>query len=210
MTFQEICEEVTLRLKTADSRVLSKVEDFVNSAIGQIAIDVRLPNLLSFTSVTTSTSNAYVNLPDDFFGKLLYVGNSTYGKIDIEEKFDKFLEKHPDLTLSGDVTEVSLLGSVLYYSPIPTTATTLAVLFYKSPTTLTLSTDIPSCIPELLHRHTIVPLASAYGYDIIEAGDNNEKPNANGLRQEYEVGKTLLDTWCIRRNGSLSKSLWDI
>jgi len=209
MTFQELCEEVTLRLKSSDSRVLSKVEDFVNSAIGQIALEVRLPDLRSFTNVTTILSQCWVNLPSDFLGKLLYVG-TTLGKVNIEDKFDKFLTKYPDMTITGDIVDVSLLGSIMYYLPIPSVATTVLVLFYKSPAVLTLSNDIPTCIPELLHRQTIVPLAASFGWDIIESGDNNEKPNTNGCLTEYLNGKSLLEAWVIRRDGSSGNSIWDV
>jgi hypothetical protein len=209
VNFGELVSEVKLKVKTADADVLSMIPTYVQNSIRLIAERFDLPTLKRLGSAETIVGQAWTAMPSNFSGRLTYCGTAN-GKVNImEEGFDALLEKYPALDESGDVVDVALLGSVLYYQPIPSEITTLTIIFFADPFIPTENTHIPSDIPIALHGEVIVPKAASMVFDKIESGDKELKKNYNECLAEYEDGLVKLAIWIEKRRGSVSRSFWN-
>lgn len=207
MNFDELVEAVKIKVKSADAEIISLIPSLINEAVAQIAEEVDLPTLVKYSAVTTVLDQAWVNMPARFSGKLLYVGTST-GEVNIiDGGFNALLAKYPALDEVDSVIDVALLGNVLYYQGIPSDATVLSLIYMEEPAELTNSTDIPSDIPLLTHRSTIVPLAASMAYDLIESGDKADKVGMNSCLVEYDMGLTALKTWAHKRKSHIGRSV---
>ena len=76
MTYKEMQNEVLSLLMDQSPLILAGVPNYINTAIQQIAEDVRFPELRQVSSVTTSTTTYYVNMPTGFSSRLTYAGDS--------------------------------------------------------------------------------------------------------------------------------------
>lgn len=151
----------------------------LNKGIGRIAGLVDLPDLKSSASVTTDT-NPYVSLPSlagNVFHKkeksLFFVSSQGQDmEINIIESWIKFLEKWSTLDEAGDVRDVCVRGSRLYYQPIPEDADTLTLHFFRRPVDMTAnSNDEPDGISEDLQEDLLVSFACWDIYSDIEDED---------------------------------------
>ena len=129
---------------------------------------VDLPDLKSSDTVATDT-NPYVSVPSDagnvFHKKknsLFFVSSAARdGEVNIFESWIKFLEKWPTLDEAGDVQDVIVVGGKLYYQPIPATADTLTLHFFRKPVSM-VGTDRdaePDGIPDDLQEDLLVSFA---------------------------------------------------
>jgi hypothetical protein len=151
-----------------------------------------LPNLLTSDTVATSTSAAYVALPDDFGRSLLAVSSaSTDTLVTIVESFAEFLRMYPTLDMSSSVTAVAVRGTRLYYQGIPTTSDTLTLHYYSTPTELEDDDDEPDCLPTHLHEELLVNYAAMKIYDQIEDGVVTPKTNTDNYTVRFN--KAMLD-----------------
>jgi hypothetical protein len=151
-----------------------------------------LPNLLTSDTVATSTSAAYVALPDDFGRSLLAVSSAaTDTLVTIVESFAEFLRMYPTLDMSSSVTAVAVRGTRLYYQGIPTTSDTLTLHYYSTPTELEDDDDEPDCLPTHLHEELLVNYAAMKIYDQIEDGVVTPKTNTDNYTVRFN--KAMLD-----------------
>lgn len=151
-----------------------------------------LPDLYKYSTVTTSTSLAYVSLPTDYqrhafrilddSGDIIScpIGGDYYA-------FNLFMKQIQDLRLteSGSIYKVAIKGTKLYYQGIPTAAETIGVHYYRKPTDMALDDDSPDGIPEHLQlrllKHGV--LADLFG-EAIEDGQDN-----SGIATKYHTAK---------------------
>lgn len=208
MNFGEIVTEVRIVLKDQRADVVASIPDYINEAYQWIAAESELPALKTVFVVSTVLDQAYVNMPTSFDGRLKYCG-TTDGELNIlNGGIAEMLEKYSDLTAEGDIIDVAVEGSVLWYACIPAEVTSLTCLGYAIPATLTQNADTPSALPDYLHRDLLVNKAAAIGYSIIEDGLETEKPNTNYYEGMTAVGKLKLDLWIEKRRGHLKRSIW--
>lgn len=145
-----------------------------------------LPNLLTSDTVTTSTSAAYVDLPDDFGrGLIAAISAATDTQLTIMESFSEFLSMFPTLDLSSSITTVAVRGSILYYQGIPTTADTVTLHYYSTPTDLSDDNDEPDCLPIHLHEELLVNYAAWKIFDLIEDGIDGRKINTESYSGKF-------------------------
>ena len=140
----------------------------INKGVGRIAGMVDLPDLKSTATVTTDT-NPYVSVPSTagnvFHRKkdsLFFASSAAQdGEVTIYDSWIKFLKKWPTLDEAGDVQDVIVVGGKLYYQPIPATADTLTLNFFRKPVAM-LGTDRdaePDGIPDDLQEDLLVSFA---------------------------------------------------
>ena len=140
----------------------------INKGVGRIAGMVDLPDLKSSATVTTDT-NPYVSVPSTvgnvFHRKkdsLFFASSAAQdGEVTIYDSWIKFLKKWPTLDEAGDVQDVIVVGGKLYYQPIPATADTLTLNFFRKPVAM-LGTDRdaePDGIPDDLQEDLLVSFA---------------------------------------------------
>ena len=122
-----------------------RILDYLNQGTRQIAggIMIRYPDgtqvfssplpLLSTTSsLTTSTSNAYISLPSDFGRDLFVLVSSTNEvQITVEPSFANFMAMYPNLDSTSQVVCACIGGTSLYYQGMPSTAETLVPYYYQ-------------------------------------------------------------------------------
>lgn len=208
MNFGEIVEEVRVALKDQRSDVLTSIPDYINEAYQWVASESELPVLKTVFVVNTVLSQAYVNMPSVFDGRLLYCGIKE-GRLNIlSGGIIEMLSLNSDMTVTGTIRDIAIEGSILWYASIPTEVTSLTCLGFNNPAILTANTDIPLAIPEYLHREILVNKATSIGYSIIEDGLESEKPNTAFYSGMALSGKAKLDLWVERRRGHLKRGIW--
>lgn len=207
MNFSELQREVKSIVGDQSPTILLTIPDAINEAVAQTAEDVRFPELRQVSTVTTSISNYYVNMPVGFTGRLKYAGNSE-GAYTILDELADLIAIYPTLAESGAVEYVVCEAGILYYQPIPAVAVSITCIGYSTPAVLVNDTDTPSFIPEFLHREVLVNKAAAVCYNIIEDGVEGEKVNTRMFSMLAEVGVNRVREYISRRRSVTSKSVW--
>jgi hypothetical protein len=141
---------------------------------------------------------------------LKYVGTSEGSYKILDGGLDELISIYPSLAVEGDLVHFALEGDILWYQQIPTTATSLTLIYYAVPDTLTDGSDIPTDIPEVLHRDLIVNKSCEILFDLIEDGVNVQKVNTLECRGKYEVAVGKLQSWVSKRRGSVGRSFWRV
>ena len=136
-----------------------------------------LPELLTIGSVTTSITEAFVNMPENFQRTLQLAVKANGSEVDIANSFIEFAETDPTLVKPGAISEVIEHGKKLYYLRVPAIAEAIAVHYYRLPTTLTGDSDTPEGIPAHLHMSLLVNFAAWKANEFIEDGLEGETPN---------------------------------
>jgi len=206
MNFSELQDEVSIKLQDASTDVTDRIGAWINEIVSVSIEEADVPGFKSFTSVDTVLSQAYLNLPSECSGKVLYVGNGDSG-FDIKT-LDDLLQDYPDMAEVGDVEAVAVEGNLLYYQKIPAPVETLVLLFKRNTIDMVNPTDTPDTIPAYLHRDVIVCGAAMLGFDIIEDGIEEEKVNTRAQSMQYRKGMTRLSEFGARRRKHMSRSVW--
>lgn len=213
MNFLELKDEVEILVDDPSAEIMDRIPGLVNEAVLAVANapGVVLPGLKALYTSETVVGQAYTALPGNGAEKLLFVsavGSAT--AISIHNILEDLLGDYPTLTEEGAVEAVALEGNTLWYQKIPSVATALMVLYYKKPAVLALSTDIPSVIPEHLHRKTIIPYAGMMLYNLIEDGIEGEKVNTAVQMNFHDRGVIELREYLATRRRGRSNSVWNV
>lgn len=213
MNFLELKDEVEILVDDPSAVIMDRIPGVVNEAVLAVANapGIVLPGLKALYTSETVLGQAYLTLPDNNAEKLLFVSAVDSGTpISVNNTLEDLLGDYPTLTEEGDVEAVALEGSTLWYHKIPSLATPLLVLYYKKPEVLTLDTDIPSVIPEHLHRKTIVPYAGMILYNLIEDGIEGEKVNTAVQMNFHDQGIIELREYLAARRRGRHHSVWSV
>lgn len=201
MLLSEIREEVSVIMQD-DFFTDEMIDSYINDAYLSSVAQCLVPELKGVDSVLTVTSQAYTSLTGvsgGFSGVLSRVYNANNQQISILPNIEALISLKGNLTDAGSVEAVALEGSTLWYYPIPETAETLTIIYYKNPDKLSSDNDEPFAIPEFLHRQILVNGACALCFSLIEDGIDGDKINTtsremskvDGLRKFKEwLGKT--------------------
>jgi hypothetical protein len=210
MNYSELQREVKGIVMDQSPTILIGIPDYINEAIQLIAEEVKFPELKQVTSVTASTSNYYINMPASWSSRLNYAGNSNGEYTVLDGGLEELVRLYPTLAETGDIKHLTLEGRVLYYQPIPATATVITCIGYHTPDILVDDTDTPDFIPEFLHRETIVNKASEIAYSITEDGIEGDKVNTKVFAALAEVGLNRVRAYVSRRRPVVGKSNWSV
>lgn len=184
-TFEELIERSNIIVK--DPSLSDSLGDFINQGVYEIAggmlstltqeIIPPLPNLFTIDTVDTSTTYAFVDMPDTFHRNLQLVVDSSGREISIEHSFIEFTETYPLLDRSGNISSVIEHGNKLYYQGIPTSSEELTLHFYRKPVAMVSDSDTPDGIPEHLQIALLTNFAAwkAYEYIEVELGADSPK-----------------------------------
>jgi hypothetical protein len=208
MTYSEIQREVKALIKDESPEIILAIPDLINEVYLETVENEDFPSQKTFASVSTVLAQAWANLSSTYSGKLTYVGNVD-GKLNNVGTLEALIELYPTLSDVGDVIDVALEHSVLWYNPIPSTVSTLYLILYTACTEMSEDNDTPSILPSFIQREILVNGAASKAWSIIEAGNIDEKPNTvfyNGLA---EVGRSKLRMWLGKRKSNVSRSIWD-
>jgi hypothetical protein len=121
-----------------------------------------------------TASVSYVALPSNYQRNVYLVYSRDQADfITMMKSQAKFLDLYPDLDNSADIDRAVVLGSKLWYQPIPTVADTLTIHYYRKPIEMVEGQE-PEAIPDHLHYAVLVNFAvkeilsniGGYGNDI--------------------------------------------
>ncbi len=106
-----------------------------------------LPLLSANDTLTTSTSLPYIDMPSNFGREILALISSTSEqRIDpFMRSFAELLDYYPALGNTNRVTDAVVVGDLLYYQGMPSTAESLIAYYYRLPfnmATITGASDI--------------------------------------------------------------------
>lgn len=156
-----------------------------------------LPDLRSSGNVTTSTSLAYVAMPTTstyaYHRKLYFAYSASQdAELEIKDTLLSILQIYPDLAETGSIEYVTVVGANLYYQPIPTSADTLTLHYYRQPVDMADDDDTPDGIPAHLQVDLLVNYAAMKlmglardGAGINQQGTQSTMTGAQYHKQEF-------------------------
>jgi len=192
MNYEELISKVALIIQD-NAFTEDIIGEYLNQAQTEIAggmqsalgnwITPPLPNLLTIGTVTTDTTDAYIDMPTNFQRTLQFAASSKGYELNIAESFISFSETYPLLNQSGRISEVITVGNVLYYQGIPTEEEEITLHYYRKPVDMVVDSDQPDGIPlplqvELLKNHAVWKIFDLIEDDFSEPGLNTQRYQA--------------------------------
>ena len=175
-TFAELIDRTDILVQ--DPSLTDMLGDFINQGVDEIAGGMQsvlgswltppLPLLFIIDTVTTSTSAAYVEMPEEFHRGLQMVVDSSGREISIEHSFIEFTETYPLLNKTGNISVAVEHGNKLYYQGIPVNSEILTLHFYRKPVIMVLDADMPDGLPSHLQIPLLTNYAAWKAYEFIE------------------------------------------
>lgn len=186
-----------MNLAELEEKVLEIVQDasfegnvlpFLNRGILWLAGRYQLTSLDATDTVAALSSANSVALPSNYMHGLYFVGDGVQqiGKPEYYYNFARFQRRYPDLTKVGQLHDVAVRGSSLYYTARETK--TLTVQFFESPTLLSKMSDVPDFLPAHLQEPLLVNFAAKEIFNLIEDGVEDPKTNTKiytGMFESY-------------------------
>ncbi len=186
MNVTQLTEAVQLGLKDpsiTDDVILAAL----NRAVGDVAASHPLPLLKAEDTLSVPAGVLSVSLPADYHHDLWWVYSSTTNHdlpicVNHRALENEYFDRK---TWTGHITHVAVEEGLLYVRPIPSVDETLEVKYYRQPTELEETTDVPSVIPDELHQGLLADLALSHFYDAIEDGVDGAKTNTQHYHGRY-------------------------
>lgn len=164
---------------------------------GTQAISKPLPDLATSSDITTSTSDPYVDMPDDYSRELYFVSCPDDNKrITIYQSVPEFLSYYPGLSSTSDVIAVCVRGTRFYYQGMPDTAQTLTLYYHKTATDMAGALTTPDGIPEHLQEELLVNHVAWKIFNLIEDGVEGQKINSLNAKNDFMAGMIDLNAIC--------------
>ena len=195
------------------------IDSYINSAIELAAARVSMPSLKGIGTVNTDADSYLISIAEisgeHFDGSLRMAIRSDGVELNIHENVERLLSKFPEMNTVGSPTDCALEGNKLYYHPVPSTAESIMLVFYKRPTLLSRDADTPSDFPVHVHRFLFVHGSAWLIYDQIEDGIDEEGKNntLNHFAHSFDEkskrsGITLLREWLGKNKVHHISSVW--
>lgn len=197
MNAAELSDAVLAIVQDDDSADV--VLDYFNLGLAEIAGAIDLPGLHTTSTVATSAAASSVALPSDYHKGLYWVVSEAQKRRVGDRAGDyhntvPFFERYQLQDEVGEIRDVVIMGSNLLYQPSATDV--LRLSYYKEPTVLTESTDIPSEIPSHLQKALLVNFALKEIYGTIEDGFDGNRKNVDIYTALYSRALGQLAAWC--------------
>lgn len=211
MNYKGLQDEILILVDSSTDEIDALVPDLVNDAVQAIANEpgIILPSLKTIRNISTELDQEYAALEGAFNGKLLFAAAGGV-KINAHKTLEDLLEDYPTMREYGSVEAIALEGSTIWYAKIPEEVETMTLLLCLNPDIMTLNEEIPSCIPEHLHRQTIIPYVAKTMFDMIEQEDDTEKTQTKVNEFAYMRGVQKLREYLAARRRGMSRSIWNI
>lgn len=220
MNYAELQDEIEILVDPQDDEHLASIPTLVNEAIAAVTQwpGIVVPSLKTIVSINTTVDQAYTTLPqytnpdgeeEPIYNKILYAVSGEE-PIPFHFTLEDMMDMYGSMDTEGDVEAVALEGQNIWYAHIPTVATAIALLLYKTPDLLTEDEDVCTVIPAHLHRHTIVRYAAWTLFDKIEQAEDGAKANTAVQKNFFEEGMSMLMAYLGARRRGQSKSVWNV
>lgn len=222
MQLQEIRDEVSI-LVADDSYVSKRLDNYINQCFNYLNTIIGLPGRKSITSIDTVVGQAHVSLTNVTGGfngtisKAICSSGSLRIYPNLELLFDDYADSdNVDLLETGTLEGVAVEGNTFWYQPVPTTSTSITVMYYSNIPLLTTDSDVPNDIPEALHRRLFVYGTAWIIFDQIEEDVEEAKVNASSFfyqsfdEKNRHSGITKLREWVGRNRKHYISSSWSV
>lgn len=180
-TLQEISDRIINIVQ--DPAYTTQLTGYINEGIQRCASLVLLPMLESVGTVDTVLDSVETDIPVSWnYDRNLYIVDSALTKngVDVFSSVALFSREHPQFRVdktAGDVVAVTIYNEKLVYYYVPAEVDTLTCAFYTKPTLLSVSTDVPTCLPDFLQMKLLSSYVCSEIYDLIEDGVDGIKIN---------------------------------
>lgn len=212
MNLSEIREEV--KLLCQDSSVSDdSIDGYINQVLLDVCAQCMIPGLKSISTVTTSTTLAYVSvasLTGGFTGRLIKVLDGNGDSVEIVPSLELLMEEYGTMTAEGDIERCCVEGSVLWYAKIPAAAETLTLLYFRDPEELVADEDVPEDLPTFCHRALLVNGTAEILFSMIEQGVDGNSFNTLSNRSMKQDGMRKLYEWLGRNRKHTLSSIWSV
>lgn len=210
MNLDELKEALYVEIQ--DSSVSEGViRDQINEALGFIASNSWIPDLLTEGSVTATTGSRSQDLPVDYDHDVFEVRSDTsermitilnnrrwlyrsYGLHQQHRKMFQYGGYHNDpFTVTGEIKHCAVEGK-LWFLPIPLSDEILRLQYYRKPDPLLSSSDTPDWLPADLHLRLVIDQLMAGTFCLLsEAVDDRDVAVRGELyRQRFNEGLIIL------------------
>ena len=219
MTLQEIIDEIYLLVKDDSfftpeegeefpAALVRRVNEVVASACAQPGVEIpSLKKMSQFTTLVDEGQAIIDDLPHNFAGKILAVGDPAKGIKIYAALEDLYTDFYP-MTEEGEVEGVYLAGNTVWYQKIPAEPTDILCILQDEPERISLGTDLIPVIPEFLQRQIVAHGVAALLYDFIEDGVDGNKNNTNNSKGEFLRGIQLWKEFLGARRQHNKTSHW--
>lgn len=222
MELQAIRNEV-INIIADDSYDATAVDSYINQCIDYLNSIIELPGRKSIASVDTVVGQAYTGLTSisqEFNGRILSAICAD-GNLDIylglESLFNAYATgDNTDLLATGTLEAVAVEGNTLWYQKVPTSETTITVVYYRDLAGLSADDDELTDVPKGLHRQLLVFGTAWLIFDQIEEDVEQAKVNARSYfytsfdESNKHSGITKLREWIGRKKRHLTTSVWSV
>jgi len=173
--------QMTLRVqKIVDNKDLTQPDQVLtlfNEGLQDVATQINLPALDTWGEVSVSALASNASLPDGFMRELHAVYDAARPDHDLPIVSSlSVLTKEFGIigSKSGPIEACCEEDGTIYFAPVPVNATSLVVGYYREPTELVDSTDIPSCLPQAFHDACLVNYVAWRLFALMEEGMDGE------------------------------------
>ena len=200
-------QSVILDAHYTDAMINTWINDALQTIAGGVIlpstgdISPPLPDLYAIETLTTDTTDPFIDLPDDYQRNVFYVSDSADFRIHPVNggdyySFNLFLNTaiKKDLSLVGMVTTACVKGNKLYYQGIPSAPSDITVQYYRKPAVMTTDSSVPEGLPshlaKTLLKHWVCK--EIFGEGIEDGEDSNGRGYAYHEKKFYEAMETLV------------------
>lgn len=177
---------------------------------GTQAFSYPLPGLATSDTVDTSTTLAYISLPDDYGRDLFFAVSGNNGnRIAVLTSFGDMLARYPSMDDDSEVYVCAVRGSNLFYQGIPSTSDELTLHYYRKPTDMVLTTSEPDGLPDHLQSQILTNYAAWQIFDLIEDGMDGKKVNTSNAKSRFYEGMIELNAFCDNLNEAVEFGIND-
>ena len=180
ITAHDLSVEI-LKIVNNDIFTFEDVVQALDEGLGIVSFQVLLPKLQATADVLTVDGANVADLPTNYQRELFFCYSTAQGSpVRIFDKKADIVRYYGVPATTGLVKGVAIFGSTLYYQYIPLLADidTLAIDYYKHPTTISARTDTFTCLPPYLIRPLLVNYASKKLFEMLEQGKEDVKNNS--------------------------------
>ncbi len=192
MQISEILDHAVRKIQDSSYSRSPDLLGFANMGLGEIATEIVLPSLLTYSEVECTADGFQIAMPDDFYAHLRFAHNVTKEhRVRLYYNLSIFLERFSGLDHSGNVDAVCEHGGKLYYQRVPSSTQNVRLWYAKPPTLFTAdNSDEPDFLPKHLHGPLLINYVAMKAFEEIE--DEKSQPNFSKYFNLYSKAKASL------------------
>lgn len=209
MNLEDIRNEV-ISVVSDSSFSTEYITAIVNETLQKVCGRVIIPGLKMLTTATLDIGVSSVSLSSDFGGRVVRVLNSSGEVVEVLTSLELMMDRFGAMEEVGELEAVCQEGNVLWFAERVSAPETVTILYLKRPGELVAGSDIPSELPDFLHRDLLVYGTAVVLFNQIEDGLDGAKTNTQVYMGLFEQGISRLCDWIGRNKRHYISSVWSV